>query len=158
MILTLAQASTATGKAKSTLLRAIKAGRLSASRNEHGEYLVDVSELSRVYVVQPISTDSDANDAPRTARTDASMQTELAAQAIEITLLRERIQDLKDNLVKVEADKARAEMLHDAALAENRQLLLMLTHEPATKPQAESGTTALLDKLFKRGKPTIYHR
>ena len=158
MILTLAQASAATGKAKSTLLRAIKSGRLSASRNEQGEYLVDVSELSRVYVVQPISTDSDANDAPRNARTDASMQTKLSVQAVEITLLRERIQDLKENLSKAEADKQRAEMLHDAALAENRQLLLMLNHDSGTKPQAEVGTTALLDKLFKRGKPTIYHR
>jgi DNA repair exonuclease SbcCD ATPase subunit len=47
--LTLTEAAAEVGKSKSTLLRAIDAGRLSAQRNEHGEYRVDASELFRVY-------------------------------------------------------------------------------------------------------------
>jgi excisionase family DNA binding protein len=45
----LAQAAKATGKSKPTIARAIKAGRLSATRGEGGNYLIDESELARVY-------------------------------------------------------------------------------------------------------------
>jgi cell division septum initiation protein DivIVA len=38
-----------TGKSKSTLVRAIKSGKLSAERNENGDYRVEPSELFRVY-------------------------------------------------------------------------------------------------------------
>src|SRR3954451_1983602 len=46
---TLAQAITATGRSRSALIRAIRSGKLSASRDAIGAYLVDVSELARVY-------------------------------------------------------------------------------------------------------------
>src|SRR3954452_20336034 len=38
-----------TGKDRSTLTRAIESGKLSATKNEHGRYLVDPAELERVY-------------------------------------------------------------------------------------------------------------
>lgn len=37
------------GKSKTTILRAIKKGRLSASRDENGNHQIDPSELARVY-------------------------------------------------------------------------------------------------------------
>ena len=46
-MVTLGQASKLTGLGKFTLTRAIKSGRLSASRNEDGSYSIDPSELSR---------------------------------------------------------------------------------------------------------------
>ena len=48
-MLSLAQAAKATGKAKATIARAIKAGRLSATRNEAGGYTIDPAELDRVF-------------------------------------------------------------------------------------------------------------
>jgi hypothetical protein len=48
-MLTLGQAAKATGKAKVTLARAIKSGRISASRSEAGNYVIDPAELARVY-------------------------------------------------------------------------------------------------------------
>jgi chromosome segregation ATPase len=48
-MLTLTEATEQTGKSKSTLVRAIKSGKLSAQRNEHGDYRVEPSELFRVY-------------------------------------------------------------------------------------------------------------
>jgi excisionase family DNA binding protein len=45
----LAQAARATGKSKPTIARAIRAGKLSATRGEGGSYLIDESELARVY-------------------------------------------------------------------------------------------------------------
>jgi len=45
----LAQAAKATGKSKPTIARAIKAGKLSASRADDGSYAIDPAELSRVF-------------------------------------------------------------------------------------------------------------
>jgi hypothetical protein len=45
----LAQAAKAAGKSKPTIPRAIKAGRLSATRGENGSYDIDPSELARVF-------------------------------------------------------------------------------------------------------------
>jgi hypothetical protein len=47
--LTLPQAAKATGKDRTTLYRAIKSGKVSASKNAAGDYQVDVAELIRVY-------------------------------------------------------------------------------------------------------------
>src|SRR4051812_14079355 len=46
---TLAQAIAATGHSRSALIRAIRGGKLSASRDASGAYLVDPAELARVY-------------------------------------------------------------------------------------------------------------
>jgi hypothetical protein len=54
MAYTLGQAARATGKSKPTIARAIAKGRLSASRDETGAYVIDPAELHRVYAV-PVS-------------------------------------------------------------------------------------------------------
>jgi excisionase family DNA binding protein len=48
-ILSLGQAARLTGLGKTTITRAIKSGRLSASRKEDGSYEIDAAELARVY-------------------------------------------------------------------------------------------------------------
>ena|SRR5436190_2406864 len=56
------QAATATGLNKSTVLRAIKAGKIAASRKEHGEWQLEPAELHRVY--PPVAERSEGTDAP----------------------------------------------------------------------------------------------
>jgi hypothetical protein len=46
---TLGEAAKATGKAKSTILRAIKNGTVSASKGPKGSYQIDPAELHRVF-------------------------------------------------------------------------------------------------------------
>lgn len=53
MTLTLRQAAELTGKSKSTLTRAIKTGRLSASRDAKGIYAIDPAELARAFPLKP---------------------------------------------------------------------------------------------------------
>ncbi len=48
-MLSLTEASKETGKGRTTLFKAIKTGRLSATKNDKGEYQIDASELFRVY-------------------------------------------------------------------------------------------------------------
>src|SRR4051812_3930666 len=64
MMLTLGQAAKLTALNKTTLNRAIRGGRLSAQRRDDGSYLIDVSELERVYPIRSVSDASDAQDAP----------------------------------------------------------------------------------------------
>lgn len=49
MTYTLGEAARATGKSKATISKAIKSGRISASKDESGVYRIDPSELHRVY-------------------------------------------------------------------------------------------------------------
>jgi hypothetical protein len=51
MAYTLGEAARATGKSKPAISKAIKSGRLSASRADDGSYRIDPAELERVYPV-----------------------------------------------------------------------------------------------------------
>jgi len=52
--LSLSQAAKLAGKSKSTINRAIKTGKLSATRHEDGTYSIDPSELARAFDVEPL--------------------------------------------------------------------------------------------------------
>jgi hypothetical protein len=61
---TLAAAAAACGVNKSTILRAINSGKVSAAKDEHGEWQVEPAELHRVY--PPVAERSEAGtDAPQ---------------------------------------------------------------------------------------------
>lgn len=52
--LSLSQAAKLTGKSKSTINRAIKTGKISATRHDDGSYSIDPSELTRAFEVEPL--------------------------------------------------------------------------------------------------------
>lgn len=52
--LSLSQAAKLTGKSKSTINRAIKSGKLSATRHEDGTYSIDPAELARAFDMEPL--------------------------------------------------------------------------------------------------------
>ena len=51
MALSLSQAAKVAGKSKSTINRAIKSGKISATRHDDGSYSIDASELSRAFQI-----------------------------------------------------------------------------------------------------------
>jgi len=51
LVYTLGEAAKATGKSKATISKAIKSGRISASKDDTGTFRIDPSELHRVYPV-----------------------------------------------------------------------------------------------------------
>ncbi|MBW4597528.1 MAG: hypothetical protein KME46_32685 [Brasilonema angustatum HA4187-MV1] len=53
MSLTLYQAAKEVGRTKATLQEAIKKGKISAKKNEHGQYEIEPAELFRVYPPAP---------------------------------------------------------------------------------------------------------
>lgn len=92
------QAAEATGKNVATITRAIKSGKLSATKDTSGAWQIDGAELSRVYPLRAQSLQTptmqkDANPPKRDNFTDANaLREELAA-------LRER-DKLKDTLLE----------------------------------------------------------
>lgn len=106
-MLTLGQAARLTGTSKTTLTRAIKAGRLSATRHDDGSYGIDPSDLARVYdIIHEIPATSSATGAvvhqatpPRdhgaTPETPA-LQAEIEGLRAQLALMRDQLADVKD--------------------------------------------------------------
>lgn len=97
MGLTLSQAAKTLGKSKSTLNRAIKTGRLSATRNEDGTFSINPAELYRAF---PKPSENAHQERPkereRTAvPDDSSIRISLLQQLLERE--REAVADLKED-------------------------------------------------------------
>jgi excisionase family DNA binding protein len=109
-----------TGTSKSTILRAIKSGRLSAARLDDGGYEIDGAELERVYPTQQAQRSTEramdhsatGDDTPRTA--DAT-----AALAAEISGLREILRR-----ADATADELRNDRDRWRSMAESQQRLI----------------------------------
>lgn len=97
-MLTLSDASTAAGVAKSTIWRAIKSGRLSASKSVVGTYEVDAAELFRVFPAPP------QNDPTQQVATRAE-QVGTAAQEAHISALKEISGLLRDQIEDLRKDR-----------------------------------------------------
>jgi hypothetical protein len=81
----LKEAAVATGKTKPTILRAIQGSKISAKKDDHGEWEIDPAELHRVY---PLAAEGDTrNGAQRNDETP--IKTGVLQQ--EIALLREML-------------------------------------------------------------------
>jgi hypothetical protein len=107
MVLTLGQAARLTGLGKTTLTRAIKAGRLSASRREDGSYEIDPAELSRVYSIRTETPETAAQSSHvvhhATPSGDPDVTMRLAALEAEIAGLKDLIEEVKRSRDKAEA-------------------------------------------------------
>lgn len=92
------QAAEATGKNVATITRAIKSGKLSATKDTSGAWQIDGAELSRVYPLraQSLQIPTMQKDAPPTQRDNFP---EANALREELATLRER-DKLKDTLLE----------------------------------------------------------
>jgi len=125
-MLTLGQAAKETGLSKTAISRAIKSGRISAIKNEQGEYQIDPAELFRVY---PVTANVDSKpERQATPKDNSGLQGQ-------IELLREMVDDLRVRLNSTEEARQRAEQAQEKAFAELSRLTLLLTHQP--KPEAQ---------------------
>lgn len=88
------QAANAANISKATIHRAIKSGKLSANRQADGTYLIDPSELSRVFETAHIVS-MRRDETPLATPETAVIQAELiGAKAIQ-AMLERQIEDLK---------------------------------------------------------------
>ena len=97
-MLSLSEAATAAGIAKSTIWRAVKTGRISATRTHLGTYEVDPAELFRVFPATP--KDGDLKQAAM-----AIAPVAMAALEAQIGALKEVSSLLKDQLEDIRKDR-----------------------------------------------------
>lgn len=104
---TLAEAARTTGKSKSTILRSIRAGRISAVRDElTGGWLVEPAELHRLYAERDAERGA-ADDTPRNGHDAAAIRELQAERERERAQLLDEIADLRRRL-DAEAEERRA--------------------------------------------------
>ena len=99
--ISLGQAARLTGLGKTTITRAIKSGRLSASRRDDGSYEIDPAELSRVYPFKPAEEASSET----VAATSLVVQDETLALEAEIAGLKNVAELLREQLDETRRDR-----------------------------------------------------
>ena len=137
MHLSLGQAAKETGMDKSTLSRAIKSGKLSATRQENGGYAIDPAAFFRAFAPAPKDTEPPglARDTALDGWADIQalrMQLEAATLRVQLEAATLRIRD-KDEEIR--------DLRHrlDTEGEERRKLTLMLlTSHQAEPPQAQA--------------------
>ena len=98
MAMGLSEAAAATGVNRSTIYRAFKSGRMSATRTDTGQIEVDPAELFRVF--PPIAAPQGAQEAMHYgAKADATTDIALRANAleVEVKLLREMLDEMRED-------------------------------------------------------------
>ena len=145
MAYSLGQAAKAAGISKTSLHRAIQKGRVSAAKNDNGSYVIDPSELHRVY--PPIS------ETDRSANPDLG-QDGTAETAIETAVLRREVQLLNERLTDKEtviADlKERLDQSEQERRDKDRQLTALLTDQREQAEQPAPQARGLFGRLFGR--------
>lgn len=134
----LKQAAEATGKGKTTIHRDIKAGRLSASKDEHGRIWIDASELHRLY--PPAVPESVPRNDP---------------DGMRVALLEQEVEHLRAMLERERQVSADLSRRLDAEAEERRRLTRLLTHQPEESEKAApvsapaEGGPGLVGKMLK---------
>jgi len=131
-MLTLAQAATMTGMNRSSILRAIKRGALTGSRDHNDVWHVDGAELARVF---PVNT----QPAPEDTHPDALAAHKLKLAEERIAELKERLDEMKQRMGEMREERDRAIAGEDAwkvqCQAVTRQLALPAPQD-AQAPQS----------------------
>ncbi len=117
MVYTLGEAAKATGKSKSTISKAIKSGRISATKGETGAFAIDPAELHRVYSATVESRQEETRRAPKMSSKDDGLVRELQAR-LEAT--QERLTDKKSVIDDLRKDRDRWRQQATALLEDKR--------------------------------------
>jgi hypothetical protein len=131
MRLSLRDAAKHAGVSKTTILRAIKSGRLSAPRNEDGGYSIDPAELFRVYPQGGTGDQMDRNgtgtkdqDAPPLGPEAGPPWTTWTAWTDRTTALEAEIAALKELVRRLDLDKEDLKSERDAWKQQAERLAL----------------------------------
>jgi hypothetical protein len=127
-MLTLTQAAQKVNRTRSTIFKAIKSGRLSATKNEQKQWLIDPVELNRVYVSVNVS------------HGNKSEQGDIGGDTKEMEFLRRENELLRQQL---ERERQQSDNWR-------RQATMLLTHQEPPKAE-QPMRSRLFDKLFGKG-------
>lgn len=135
MSYTLGEAAKATGKSKPTIQRAIKSGKISASKKEDGTYDIDPAELHRVHPVK--QSNGNGNNGMKqnvTPNNNGGLQAELDAMRRELeqtNLERDRERELMSQQIELYRERL------ERADKDKDQLTALLTQSAGEGGQAK---------------------
>jgi cytochrome c-type biogenesis protein CcmH/NrfG len=125
-LLNLTAASRTVGVNRSTIARAIKSGRLSASTDDAGERCIDTAELLRVFGPLKDTAYADAHPLPMHAP---------GSDALLVEVLREQLRYAQDREQQAQAEKVRLLTLLEVEQQTRRELEVKLLPAPSPKPR-----------------------
>ena len=134
--MTLSEAATWTGKGRPAILKAIQKGRISARKDDSGQWRIDPAELGRVY--KPGNTQDGSSDDPRSSQ-DIAQAT--ASKDQEIGLLRDALDDARKQRDKWQDEAAKWQA---QAEAQTRLLTYQGQATPQEPPRKQAGWFARL--------------
>ena len=106
MSYTLGEAAIACGKSKSTLSKAIKSGKISAFKNDHGAFEIEPSELFRLYPPTPPPIEQNTIETVGVEQKETPKNTNnIEMLEAKLQMANERIDELKSDKEKLEIDK-----------------------------------------------------
>src|SRR5262249_59842727 len=123
--------SQATGCAKSTILRAIKAGRISAVRDDLGQWQIEPAELFRVFPALAI---------PGATAEKAQIERDATADVL-VAELRQIIADLRRGQEDLRQDRDRWQAAHEREQAAHAATQRLLLPPPATATERDAPAT-----------------
>ena len=109
-MLNLREAAEQAGTSKTSIFRAIKSGRLSATRDDQGGVQIDPAELARAFPPKPLRPERSSNETPEQGvmPTEPSVLRERnAALEAEVRLLRQMLDDMKGERSDLKAERDR---------------------------------------------------
>jgi excisionase family DNA binding protein len=118
MVYTLGEAAKATGMSKATISKAIKNGRISASKDETGTFKIDPSELHRVYPPTVSTEQRETLNVAASEHSNDSLVRELQAR---LEAAQERIADKDSVIDDLREDRDRWRQQATALLEDHRR-------------------------------------
>ena len=99
MTYTLGQAAAASGRNRSTILRSIQKGRISAEKDANGQWTIDPAELHRVYPSVPSDSADTGAGATSSTGTQSALIRELERQIEDLRVDRDAWRDQAQRLL-----------------------------------------------------------
>jgi len=118
MVYTLGEAAKATGMSKATISKAIKNGRISASKDETGTFKIDPSELHRVY---PPTVSTEQRETPNVAASEHPNDSLVRELQARLEAAQERIADKDSVIDDLREDRDRWRQQATALLEDHRR-------------------------------------
>lgn len=95
MSYTLGEAAKAVGKSKATLSKAVKSGKISATKNEDGSFTIEAVELHRVYPPVSQTVETEQSETPKQTPANTEKDNEMIELRIKLEAAQQRIADLE---------------------------------------------------------------
>lgn len=150
-LLPISEAAKLVGKHPTTLKAAMKKGKLSASKNEHGEWQIDISEVTRIY---PIKNDIEKKEGDKKIITPSHQSSLVLKEEViilkqENAVLREKVLGLEKEILIITRQLEQSddrEKEFRKILSQNTKLL---THYADKETQQEEKKSGFKWSLFK---------